>query len=74
MTRGKVCILTDLDRQYLLPKGSPEEICTYVEKVIRLFGTAEGGLILRGSIFFDVPPLNVEAMFAAFEAYGALKH
>ncbi len=73
ITRGKVCMLTDLDRQYLLPKGSPEEIHTYVEKVIRLFGTEAGGLILRGSIFFDVPPVNVEAMFAAFETYGTLK-
>ena len=72
LTRGKVCMLTDLDRQHLLPHGTPEEIHTYVKKVIRLFGTEAGGLILRGSIFFDVPPANVDAMFSAFNAYGTL--
>jgi hypothetical protein len=72
VTKGKVCVLTDLDRQHLLPHGTPKEIRAYVEKVIALFGTPKGGLILRGSIFYDVPLANVEAMFAAFADYGTL--
>lgn len=74
ITRGKVCMLTDLDRQYLLPHGTPEEIHAYVNNVVQLFGTGAGGLILRGSIFYDVPPENVEAMFEAFEKFGTLAH
>jgi len=73
MTKGKICILTDLDRQYLLPFGTPEEINNYVKKVIHLFGTQKGGVILRGKIESDVPLVNIKAMFFAFEEYGIPK-
>jgi hypothetical protein len=70
LAQGKVCILTDLDRQYLLPFGRPEEIDPYVEQVMRLFATPRGGIILRGKIESDVPMANVEAMYSSFDKHG----
>jgi len=66
ITKGKVCILTELDRRHLLPHGTPEEIEEEIERQIRLFGTTEGGIIGRGKIASDVPLANVEAMLCAF--------
>jgi len=38
VTRGKACIASDIDRQYILPKGSPEELEAYIKRVIDIFG------------------------------------
>jgi len=70
----KICIASDIDRQYILPKGSPEEVEAYVKNVIELFShDGRGGLICRGEINIDVPLENVEAMYKAFEKYGKYK-
>lgn len=66
ITRGKVCILTELDRRQLLPHGTPEDIKEEIKRQVKLFGTAEGGIIGRGKIAADVPLSNVEAMLSAF--------
>lgn len=67
----KVCVCSDVDRQYLLPKGSAEEVESYVKNVIELFSHGgRGGLICRGEINIDVPLRNVEAMYEAFKKYG----
>jgi len=71
VTREKICIFSDIDRQYILPKGKPKEVETYVKKVINLFGYENnGGLIGNGEINVDVPLENVEAMYKAFRKYG----
>jgi uroporphyrinogen decarboxylase len=67
---GRVCIRTDIDRQWLIPQGSPEEIRDYVKKVLRLFGNYNGGIMLHGEIGPDVPLENVRALYAAFYEYG----
>lgn len=71
VTRGKVCIASDIDRQYILPRGKPEEVETYVERVIDIFGYGnDGGLMLMGEINVDTPLENVKAMYRAFRCYG----
>ena len=66
-----ICISSDIDRQYMLPKGRPEEVKAYVKRVIELFShEGRGGLICRGEINIDVPLENVEAMYEAFKKYG----
>ena len=66
-----ICISSDIDRQYILPKGRPEEVKAYVKRVIELFShEGRGGLICRGEINIDVPLENVEAMYEAFKKYG----
>jgi len=68
-TKGKVCILTDIDRQHILPLGTPEQVKNYVREIIKLFGTPQGGIIGMGEIGPDVPLANIRAMFSAFREY-----
>jgi len=67
----KVCVCSDIDRQYILPKGTPSEVEAYVKDVVELFShEGRGGLICRGEINIDVPLKNVRAMYRAFKRYG----
>jgi len=65
--KGKVCIDLDIDRQHLLPFGTPEDIEKYIEYVIKELGSRKGGLMLKAEIGYDVPLENVEAICRAFE-------
>ncbi len=67
---GEVCFLGDVDRQQLLPFGTPEEIERYVKRVIEALGIYDGGYIGRGELASDVPLENARAMFQAFGKYG----
>ncbi len=67
---GKVCVQSDIDRQYLLPRGSPQEIWDYVWRVFELFGSHNGGLIAHAEIGPDVPLRNVETVLRAFTVLG----
>jgi len=69
--RDKICISSDIDRQYILPRGKPFEVDSYVKRVVELFSHGgRGGLICRGEINVDVPLENVRAMYRAFKKYG----
>jgi uroporphyrinogen decarboxylase len=63
---GKICFRTDLNRQTLLPYGSPSEIKRYINDLFRTLGTVDGGIVASGEIDTDVPLENVEAMYEAF--------
>jgi uroporphyrinogen-III decarboxylase len=67
---GKVCIRSDIDRQYILPKATPEEVDLYVKRIIELFSSKDGGFIGMGEINSDSKLENIEAMYEAFEKYG----
>lgn len=66
LVRGKLCILTDLDRQYILPKGTPEQVRQHILDVKRKFWTPEGGIIFHGELAVDVPLENIEMMYKTF--------
>jgi uroporphyrinogen decarboxylase len=68
---GEVCISSDIDRQRLLPRGTPKEIRAHVRRVAELFGGPKGGLIGRAEIGPDVPFENAEAVLSAFAEFGA---
>ncbi len=71
VTRGRLCILSDIDRQDLLPRGTREQIREYVENMIDLFGRRnQGGLIGRGELNKDVPLKNVKALYDSLLEYG----
>ncbi|MEM3692538.1 MAG: uroporphyrinogen decarboxylase family protein [Candidatus Bathyarchaeia archaeon] len=71
MVRGRMCIISDIDRQWLLPFGKPEDIEGYVKRVVELFGRMnDGGLVGRGEVSVDVPLENVEGMYEAFRRHG----
>jgi len=60
-----------IDEQYLLPRGTPEEIDVEVHEVIRTLAPG-GGYILAPAhnIQPDTPPENVVAMYKAAEKHG----
>jgi uroporphyrinogen decarboxylase len=69
--RGQVAIRTDIDRQQVMPFGSPAEVKEEVQRTFEACGTPAGGLIACGEITPDVPLENIRAMYEAFREYGA---
>ncbi len=67
---GRVCIRSDLDRQHILPFGTPEQVREHVKETIALFGRFNGGLILHGEIGPDVPFENIVAMLETAYEFG----
>ena len=59
---GKTTFWGELDRQYLLPFGTPDDIYRSAELMKKLLRVNGGGLIGQGEIGPDVPLENVRAM------------
>lgn len=68
--RGRVAFRTDIDRQRVLPFGTPSEVKDEVQRTFEACWTADGGLIACGEIGPDVPLANVQAMYEAFLEFG----
>ena len=68
--RGQVAFRTDIDRQHVLPFGSPAQVREEVHRTFEACGTEAGGLIACGEVGPDVPLANVRAMYEAFREYG----
>jgi uroporphyrinogen decarboxylase len=68
--QGKVAFRTDIDRQFILPFGSPAQVREEVHRTFETCGTQEGGLIACGEASPDVPLENIRAMYQAFREYG----
>lgn len=68
--RGKIAFRTDIDRQYVLPFGSPSEVKEEVQRTFESCGTSDGGLVACGEISPDVPLENIRALYEAFLEYG----
>jgi len=67
---GKLCFRTDLDRQKIMPFGTPEEVRDHIRDVFGKLGTADGGIIACGEIGPDIPLENIKMMYNTFMAYG----
>ena len=65
---GSVCFRTDLDRQKIVPFGTPDEVKEHVRNVFDHLGTGKGGIIACGEIGPDTPLANIRAMYEAFAA------
>lgn len=70
VVRGKACIRSDIDRQYILTRAPSEEVREYIRNIIKLFSSPQGGFIAYGEINSDASLANVEAMYQAFEEFG----
>jgi len=66
---GRVCFRTDLDRQAIMPFGTPAQVREHVKEVFDHLGTPAGGLIACGEISPDTPLENIRAMYQAFLDY-----
>lgn len=67
--KGRVCIDLDVDRQYVVPFGTPEMIREHIKNVVVSLGSKEGGLMLYSEIHADVPLENINAVCDAMEEY-----
>jgi uroporphyrinogen decarboxylase len=67
--RGRIAVRTDIDRQSVLPFGSPEQVREEVGRTFEACGTAEGGIIACGEVGPDVPLANIRAMYEAFRDF-----
>jgi len=71
--RGRLAVRTDIDRQNVLPFGSPSQVKEEVQRTFEACGTPRGGIIACGEIGPDVPLANILAMYEAFREYGVYK-
>lgn len=67
--KGRVCIRIDIDRQHVLPFGSPGDVCELVKEEIMKLGSPAGGLEMVVGIYPPTPLENVEALCSALEKY-----
>jgi hypothetical protein len=67
---GKICFRADLDRQYVLPFGTVNEVEEHVRQTYAALGSRRGGYIGYGQVGPDVPLRNAEAMLSALSSLG----
>lgn len=67
--KGRICVDIDLDRQYIMPFGTPEQVRTHVKRVVRVLGSRKGGLMLGAELYSPTPIDNIEAVLQAMENY-----
>ena len=72
VTYKKIGICGDIDRQLVLPRGKPEEVRGYINKVYEIFGDPAGGFVYHGGIE-NAPFENIEAMLKAFYEFRDLE-
>jgi uroporphyrinogen decarboxylase len=60
--RGRICLWGEVDRQHLLPRGTPDEVSAAACRFLQTIHRPEGGYILQSEIGPDVPLANVEAL------------
>jgi len=65
--KGRVCIRLDVDRQKIVPFGTPTEIRALIEEEVRRLGSPAGGLELICGIYPPTPAENVDAVLSAME-------
>lgn len=66
---GRLCFRTDLDRQRVMPFGTPAEVRAHVREVFVHLGSAKGGIIACGEISPDTPLENIRAMYETFMSF-----
>jgi uroporphyrinogen-III decarboxylase len=64
---GKVTVSVDLDRQRIMPWGTPEEMKAHVREIYCGMEGWRGGLWVKAGIFPDTPLKNILAMCEVFE-------
>jgi len=70
MCKGRICLDADIDRQQVLPRGSPEQVRKHIEDIVLNLGSREGGLMMIAGVYGDVPLENIEALCQAMEDYS----
>lgn len=67
--RGRICIAADIDRQTVIPFGTPADVKDYIKEMVMKLGSPKGGLMLWADIYPDVPFENIEAFLDTAAEY-----
>jgi uroporphyrinogen decarboxylase len=67
--KGRVCIDLDIDRQYVVPFGTPDMIREHIRRAVFELGSRDGGLMMYSEIHSDVPLENIDAVCTAMEDF-----
>ena len=70
--KGKACINLDIDRQSILPYGSPKDIDDLIHEEMEKLGSPQGGLMFICGLYPPTPIKNVEALAKAMEKYSTM--
>lgn len=70
--KGKVCIRLDIDRQYIIPNGTPKDIDDLIHEEMEKLGSSKGGLMFICGLYPPTPMKNLEALAKAFEKYSTM--
>lgn len=71
--KGKICIDLDIDRQSIIPFGTPKEIYSHIKNCIDTLSSPQGGLMLVCGIYPGTPLKNIEVLCEAMYKYGRLE-
>ncbi|NLV73650.1 MAG: hypothetical protein GXY52_03045 [Chloroflexi bacterium] len=64
--RGRITFWGELDRQHILPFGTPEDVHAAVARVRRALGDVEGGVIGQAEFNKGYPMENIRAFFESW--------
>lgn len=67
--KGKVCIDLDIDRQKIVPFGTPKEVKEHIKRAVEVLSMKKGGLMMIADLYPPVPLENIKALCEAFEEY-----
>lgn len=65
--KGRLAIHLDLDRQHVLPWGTPRQVRAHIIEAVEQLGDASGGLSLSAEFQPTVPLSNIEATLQTFD-------
>jgi len=69
LCKGKVCVDLDVDRQSIVPFGTPEDVKKHIHYAIKTLSLKEGGLMLIAGIYPPTPIENIKALVEAMEEF-----
>ena len=67
--KGRICINLDIDRQTVVPFGSPQDIDDLIKEEVMKLGSSEGGLQFICGVYPPTPLANINALLEALEKY-----
>jgi len=70
--KGRACIKLDIDRQYVIPYGTPKDIDDLIREEMEKLGDPKGGLMFICGLYPPTPVKNVDALVKALEKYSTM--
>jgi hypothetical protein len=67
LCQNRVTVSVDLDRQFFMPWGTPEELKAHVREIYTTMQGWNGGLWVNLDVYPDTPLENIVAMCEVFE-------